>query len=60
MTKLEKLQKEYRKTMFDLMTEDGSPEMQEALHNKLIRLENEIEQEQIRVAKRRRKWNLDL
>lgn len=55
MTKLEKLQKEYRSTMFDLMTEDGSPEMERALHNKLRRLENEIEQEQIRVAKRRKK-----
>ena len=52
MTKLEKLQKEYRQTMFDLMTEDGSPEMERALHNKLRKLENDIQQEQIRLAMR--------
>ena len=52
MTKLEKLRKEYRDTMLDLMTEDGSPEMEKALQNKLRRLENDIQNEQIRIAKR--------
>lgn len=52
MTKLEKLQKEYRDTMLDLMTEDGTPEMEKALQNKLRRLENDIQNEQIRIAKR--------
>ena len=55
MTKLEKLQKEYRKTMFDLMTEDGSPEMHDALFKKLKKLENDIQQEQINTAMRGRK-----
>ena len=52
MTKLEKLQKEYRNTILDLMTEDGSPEMERALQNKLRKLENDIQNEQIRIAKR--------
>ena len=52
MTKLEKLRKEYRETMLDLMLEDGTPEMQQALQNKLNRLQSEIQMEQIRSAKR--------
>ena len=55
MTKLEKLRKEYRATMVNLMIEDGSFEMQQALHNKLRRIENEIQQEQIKSAKRKKK-----
>lgn len=55
MTKLEKLEKEYRKTMIDMMVEDGSPEMYKALQNKAQRLLNEIQEERIRVAKRGRK-----
>lgn len=55
MTKLEKLKKEYHNTLLDLMIEDGSPEMHQALHNKLRRLEDEITQEQIRIARRKRK-----
>ena len=60
MTKLEKLQKEYRNTILDLMTEDGTPEMEKALQNKLRRLENDIQNEQIRIAKRgKRRWVKD-
>lgn len=52
MNKLEKLQKEYRSTMFDLMNEDGSPEMEQALQEKCNRLYSEIQEEKIRIAKR--------
>ena len=52
MTKLEKLQKEHRDTLFDIMTEDGSPEMHDALHKKLKRIEDEILKEQIRIGMR--------
>lgn len=55
MTKLEKLQKEYRKTMLDMMVEDGSPEMHQALYNKSQRLYNEIQEQKIRATKRSRR-----
>lgn len=55
MTKLEKLRKEYRSTMLDLMLEDGTPEMHQALQNKLNRLQSEIQMEQIRSVKRGKK-----
>lgn len=52
MTKLEKLEKEYRKAMLDLYVEDGSSEMQKALQEKCHRLFNQIQEEKIRIAKR--------
>ena len=55
MTKLEKLEKEYRETMLDLMTEDGTPEMSKALQKKSQRLLNEIQEERIRVAKKKKR-----
>ena len=55
MTKLEKLEKEYRKAMLDLYMEDGSSEMNKALQEKCNSLFNQIQEERIRVAKRGRR-----
>lgn len=54
MTKLERLEKEYHDTMVDLFIEDGSPEMHKALQDKCNRLADQIQEEKIRIAKRRK------
>ena len=53
-TKLEKLRKEYRNTFFEIMICDGSAEMEQALHNKLHKLEEQIKQEQIKSARKKK------
>ena len=41
--KIKKLKKQIEKTKLDLMMEDGSPKMVEALKKKLRRLEEELD-----------------
>jgi len=41
--RIEQLKKQIRETKLDLMTEDGTPEMERALQKKLERLEKELD-----------------
>jgi len=40
---IERLKKQIQETRLDLMTEDGTPEMQRALQRKLERLEEKLD-----------------
>ena len=55
MTKLEKLQKEYRETFVSIMTGINTVEEQRALEEKLVRLNEEMTEARIKARKRGRK-----